>query len=76
MTFGKPTYFFVKKYKGNPLRAHLEVDKGADYQIDKAHFGNWLNLWFETLDELFQGKNVKNAKYRARNMAHIIFIKI
>jgi hemoglobin len=54
----------------------LDVDKELGHQIDQLHFGNWLNLWFETLDELYHSKNAEIAKHRARNMAHIMFIRI
>ncbi|MFT7031658.1 MAG: hemoglobin [Cyclobacteriaceae bacterium] len=74
--FWETNLFFVQKYKGNPLQTHLDVDKELGHQIDQLHFGNWLNLWFETLDELYHDKNAEIAKHRARNMAHIMFIRI
>lgn len=74
--FWETNLFLVKKYDGNPLRAHLKVDEDTGHKVDQIHFGNWLNLWFETLDELFEGKNAEVAKHRARNMAHIMFIRI
>lgn len=74
--FWNTNLFFVKAYKGNPLRAHLDVDKQFNHSIEQAHFGNWLQLWFETLDELFIGRNSEIAKTRARSMAHIMFLRI
>lgn len=68
--------FFIKAYKGNPLRAHIAVDDSFDNTIEQSHFGNWLELWFSTVDELYNGKNAHLAKERARNMAHIMFIRI
>ncbi len=74
--FWETNLFFVKAYKGNPLRAHLDVDRHVNYTVEQAHFGNWLQLWFETLDELFIGENCEIAKKRARAMAHVMFLRI
>jgi len=74
--FWETNLFFIKKYKGNPLRAHLETDQITEYTITQAHFGNWLELWFSTIDELFSGEKADNAKERARNMAHILFMRM
>ncbi|MEO9803958.1 MAG: group III truncated hemoglobin [Reichenbachiella sp.] len=74
--FWETNLFFVKAYKGNPLRAHLSVDQHFNNEIEQAHFGHWLQLWFETLDDLFEGKNKELAKERARSMAHIMFLRI
>lgn len=74
--FWETNLFFVKAYKGNPLKAHLAVDTTFNHQIEQDHFGNWLELWFATVDGLFEGKNAHLAKERARSMAHILFIRI
>lgn len=74
--FWETNLFFVKAYKGNPLRVHLEVDQHFNNNIEQAHFGHWLQLWFETLDALFEGQNCELAKKRARSMAHIMFLRI
>lgn len=74
--FWETNLFFIKAYKGNPLRAHISVDAQFGHSIEKAHFGNWLELWFSTVDDLYEGKNAHLAKERARNMANIMFIRI
>ena len=74
--FWETNLFFVKAYKGNPLKAHIQVDQQFDGKIEQAHFGHWLQLWFNTLDDLFVGKNKDLAKERARNMASLMFIRI
>jgi hemoglobin len=65
-----------KKYYGNPLEVHVRVDKANNNCITELHFGIWLNLWFETLDELFKGDVVDNAKRRARKMGTFMYLKI
>lgn len=74
--FWETNLFFIKAYKGNPLRAHLEVDKGFGHHIEQAHFEQWLEIWFNTIDHLYYGTNADLAKERARSMAHIMFIRI
>ena len=74
--FWETNLFFVQGYKGNPVKAHLDVDANFNHAIEQAHFGNWLELWFSTIDELFEGKKAHLAKARARNMSHIMFIRI
>lgn len=74
--FWETNLFFIKKYKGNPLKAHLQVDEISPHSVTQAHFGNWLELWFSTIDELFIGEKANVAKERARNMAHVIFMRM
>ena len=65
-----------KKYYGNPLEAHVKVDKQFDHTIENRHFGIWLNLWYETIDELYVGDVADNAKRRARKMGTFMYLKI
>jgi len=74
--FWETNLFMVSKFRGNPMRAHKEVDREFDHSIEQAHFGEWLNMWYETLDELFEGDRANIAKNRARNMAHNLFMNM
>jgi hemoglobin len=62
--------------KFNPVKVHREVDKSVDHSIEQAHFGNWLELWFSTLDQYFEGEVAEFAKEHARRMAHMLFLRI
>nr|WP_321222502.1 group III truncated hemoglobin [uncultured Psychroserpens sp.] len=79
-TFWETSLFMTKtlkkKYYGNPLETHIKVDKDHNNSITELHFGIWLNLWFETLDELFKGEITENAKRRARKMGTFMYLKI
>ncbi|MBU2940583.1 group III truncated hemoglobin [Lacinutrix sp. C3R15] len=79
-TFWETSLFMTrkleKKYKGNPLEAHIKVDKKFNHTIDNLHFGIWLNLWYQTLDELFVGEITENAKRRARKMGTFMYLNI
>ena len=58
------------------MKLHIEVDKAHDNTINQEHFGLWLNLWFETIDELFEGDYANNAKQRARKMSTFLYLNI
>ncbi|MBL4663642.1 MAG: group III truncated hemoglobin [Flavobacteriaceae bacterium] len=75
-TFWVSNLFFSKKYIGDPLQKHVEVDTTYHGSINEMHFGVWLNLWFETIDELFKGDVAQVAKNRARNMSTFIHLKM
>ena len=62
--------------KFNPTKVHREVDAKVNYSIDQVHFGNWLELWFATLDQYFEGEVATYAKEHARRMAHMLFMRI
>lgn len=75
-TFWESSLFLKTKYLGNPLEAHVKVDKAHNNTITELHFGLWLNLWFQTIDELFEGEYAENAKSRARKMSTFLYLKI
>lgn len=75
-TFWESSLFLKTRYLGNPLEAHIKVDKTNNHSITQEHFGLWLNLWFETIDELFEGDYAQNAKERARKMSTFLYLKI
>ncbi len=79
-TFWESSLFMTKKleerYIGNPLEVHVQVDKDNNNTITELHFGLWLNLWFATLDELFEGEITENTKRRARKMGTFLYMNI
>ena len=79
-TFWESSLFMTRKleqkYLGDPLEVHIKVDKESAHSISELHFGLWMNLWFETVDELFEGDYAENAKRRARKMSTFLYLKI
>lgn len=75
-TFWESSLFLRTKYTGDPLKAHIKVDRNNNNSISEYHFGIWLNLWFQTIDELFEGDYAQNAKRRARKMSTFLYLKI
>lgn len=57
-------------YYGSPFFPHTKLP------IDKDHFDQWLALFFETVDENFEGKKADEAKWRAQKMAEMFMYKL
>lgn len=74
--FWETQLFLKRKYHGNPVTVHQEVDDKVDNSITPEHFGLWINLWFETIDELFDGETAWIAKNRAQMMSTMLYMQI
>ena len=75
-TFWESSLFLKTRYTGNPLQSHIKVDKDNNNSITELHFGLWLNLWYQTIDELFVGDYAENTKRRARKMGTFLYLNI
>lgn len=74
--FWESQLFLKRSYLGNPLAVHQQVDEKVNGGITPKHFGLWLNLWFQTLDELYEGEVAAIAKNRAQKMSTMFYLKI
>ena len=54
-----------QSYQGSPFQKH------AHLTIDSSHFTRWLELFTQTVDELFFGFTADEVKNRAQNIAGI-----
>ena len=61
---GEHTYF------GSPFPPHVHLP------VSHGHFEKWMELFTETIDELFAGEKADEAKWRAGKMAQMFEIKI
>lgn len=57
-------------YFGSPFSPH------ASLPVDENHFERWITLFYESIDELFEGEKAKEAKWRAKKMAEMFLFKI
>lgn len=73
-SFWEMVLLHVQGYTGNPIQKHIEIDK--QIPLDDAHFKRWLQLWTETIDNLFIGKVADDAKKRAGLMIQLISTKV
>lgn len=57
-------------YTGRPFVPHMKLP------VEREHFNRWLELFFETVDELFAGKKADLAKWQGNRMAEMFQLKI
>lgn len=74
--FWETNLFGIAKFKGSPSAKHIKVDKNMNHSIEQTHFGVWLRLWYETIDQLFEGEIAIKAKQSARKMSTGQFLTI
>ena len=72
--FWETNLFGIPKFKGNPMQAHRNLDMANNHALDMEHFGRWIQLWFQTIDEHFEGELAVKAKRASRKMATGLFM--
>lgn len=72
--FWENIVFQTGGFTGNPMAAHLQLNQKSP--LKQEHFVRWLQLFFETVDELFDGDNAELIKQRAQSIATMMQIKI
>lgn len=72
--FWENIVFQTGGFTGNPMIAHLQLNQKSP--LKQEHFARWLELFFETVDELFDGDNAELIKQRAQSIATMMQIKI
>lgn len=61
-------------YKGNPMIKHIDLHRRTP--LTQEHFTRWKHLFFATLDDLFEGERVNEAKKRVEAMEILMLMKI
>lgn len=69
-TFWQTVLLGDQTYFGAPFVPH------ANLPVNKEHFDQWMELFIETVDELFEGAVADEAKWRAGKMAEMFQIKL
>ncbi|SHG40905.1 hemoglobin [Salegentibacter echinorum] len=69
-TFWQTVLLGEHTYYGAPFVPHAKLP------VDKKHFDRWLELFYKTLDEHFEGEKAEEAKWRATKMAQMFQLKI
>jgi hemoglobin len=70
MILGSKESELAKRYRGNALRSHLELNSLID--LKPGHFTRWLYLFTNSVDRHFQGSNAEQMKKRAVMVAQSI----
>ena len=61
-------------YTKNAMQVHYDLNKKVPLQ--KEHFDRWLYLFFETVDEMFEGTIATLAKKRATSIGGLMLYKM
>ena len=71
MLFG--TLNFPAKYGRSPMQVHHALNEKENLRAE--HFGRWVKLFCETVDEKFAGANATLAKVRAFSIAETMRVR-
>jgi hemoglobin len=72
--FWENVVFYTGNYGGNPMRIHQQLHQKIT--LTKKDFDKWLNLFFSTVDFLYEGEHAELIKQRAQSIATVMQIKI
>ena len=72
--FWEQIIFQSHTYSGNPMQIHMVLHHHSP--LNEAHFQRWLKLFFETVDELFEGPTAEFTKQRAKAIADVMQSKL
>lgn len=69
-SFWESVLFRTGHYHGNPMLAHLTLDR--QIPLTSEMFARWVALFHETVDELFIGPMAHRIKLASANMGQVI----
>lgn len=72
--FWEMVLFGKGPYKGDPMTKHIQLNQKVE--LEATHFDRWKQLFFETIDENFEGDKANEAKLRAGNIASLMLYKV
>jgi hemoglobin len=61
-------------YRGNVMEAHQQLN--ARSKMEQHHFDRWLQLWEETVRELFAGTKAEEAVQRSQSIAGFMLFRL
>lgn len=68
--FWENILFYSGSYSGNPMHLHKHIHHM--HSLESAHFHKWVQLFAETCNELYSGKNADTAIRKAEKIASIM----
>ena len=72
--FWENALFYTGGYSGNPMNLHKHLHHIRP--LDNKHFARWVQLFVETVDQLFKGEKANLAKEKAAGIASVMESKI
>ena len=61
-------------YNRNAMAEHFKVNQKV--KLEPHHFATWLDLFDQTVNELFEGNKASEAKKRAHSIAQLMQLKM
>lgn len=61
-------------YRKNAMEVHYVLNR--KFPLEEKHFSRWLQLFSETVNELFSGEKATQAKKKAKSIADLILYKM
>ena len=61
-------------FKGHVMQKHIALNKKE--ALSSGDFDRWIQLWQQTVDELFSGPTADDARKRASHIRALMFYKI
>lgn len=71
--FWENIVFHTGAYEGNPMEKHKKIHQ--QHAMSAAHFERWLQLFKETVNEMYEGEKAELIKHRAISIATVMQIK-
>lgn len=72
--FWEGVLFNKSIYKGGILYKHFMIN--GKHPLEQVHFDTWIQLWNETVEELFEGPVAQDAIDRALKVGQVIHKKL
>jgi hemoglobin len=72
--FWENVLFHTGTYARNAIAIHRNLNQQTP--LNRDHFAEWLRMWKETVDELFEGPQAEVIKQRATSIATVMQISI
>jgi hemoglobin len=65
--FWETVLFRAGRYRGSALNVHRDLHDRTP--LSAAHFGRWLMVWRDTVDQMYRGPVAERAKVQAARIA-------
>ena len=72
--FWETVLFRAGLYRGNALQVHRHVDDG--HRLSDSHFMRWLELWCDTVDQMYAGPVAERAKVQGARIARSLHLRL
>jgi|SRR5690606_9171596 len=72
--FWEVILFGTGSFKGNPMFVHKELHQKSPLSTEQ--FAHWFELFQDTVNELYEGKNAEDIKGSASNIAQTMMYKV